>query len=102
MYVFLIYLIIVIFPTNIYFYCNIRYEILSDAFNKDVYYHYSYSSSSSSSYYYYYYYFIIIIIIIIIITIIIEKLGTARKKDNSVLGEASLVFLESSTSKNNN
>ena len=29
-------LINVIFSSNIYFYCNIRYVILSDAFNKDV------------------------------------------------------------------
>ena len=32
MYVFVTDLIIVIFPTNTYFYCNIRYAILSDAF----------------------------------------------------------------------
>ena len=36
MYVFLINVIILIFSTNIYFYCNIRYVILSDAFNKDI------------------------------------------------------------------
>ena len=34
--IFFIHLVIVIFSIDIYFYCNIRYVILSDAFNKDV------------------------------------------------------------------